>query len=74
MKANIVKQLHDLGVYKDPITKTKLENMKFSDILLVLSYVQEEMEKGTEFKKFEWDYEMVKPITKKEKMVSKKKK
>ena len=74
MKANIVKQLHNLGVYKDPITKTKLENMKFSDILLVLSYVQEEMEKGTEFKKFEWNYEMVKPITKKEKMVSKKKK
>ena len=74
MKANIVKQLHDLGVYRDPITKTKLENMKFSDILLVLSYVKEEMEKGTEFKKFEWDYEMVKPNTKKEKMVSKKKK
>ena len=74
MKANIVKQLHNLGVYRDPVTKTKLENMKFSDILLVLSYVKEEMEKGTEFKKFEWDYEMVKPITKKEKMVSKKKK
>ena len=74
MKANIVKQLHDLGVYRDPVTKTKLENMKFSDILLVLSYVKEEMEKGIEFKKFEWDYEMVKPITKKEKMVSKKKK
>ena len=74
MKANIVKKLHNLGVYRDPITKTKLENMKFSDILSVLSYVQEEMEKGTEFKKFEWDYEMVKPITKKEKMVSKKKK
>lgn len=74
MKANIVKQLHDLGVYRDPITKTKLENMKFSDILSVLSYVQEEMEKGTEFKKFEWNYEMVKPVAKKEKMVSKKKK
>ena len=74
MKANIVKQLHDLGVYRDPITKTKLENMKFSDILLVLSYVQEEMEKGTEFKNFEWDYVMVKPVTKKEKMVNKKKK
>ena len=74
MKANIVKQLHDLGVYRDPITKTKLENMKFSDILLVLSYVKEEMEKGTEFKKFEWNYEMVKPTVKKEKMVSKKKK
>ena len=74
MKANIVKQLHDLGVYRDPITKTKLENMKFSDILLVLSYVKEEMEKGIEFKKFEWDYEMVKPVAKKEKMVRKKKK
>ena len=74
MKANIVKQLHDLGVYRDPITKTKLENMKFSDILSVLSYVKEEMEKGTEFKKFEWEYEMVKPVAKKEKMVSKKKK
>ena len=74
MKANIVKQLHDLGVYRDPITKTKLENMKFSDILSVLSYVQEEMEKGTEFKKFEWNYEMVKSVAKKEKMVSKKKK
>ena len=67
MKANIVKQLHDLGVYKDPVTKTKLENMKFSDILLVLSYVKEEMEKGTEFKKFEWDNEMVKPTAKKRK-------
>ena len=74
MKANIVKQLHDLGVYRDPITKTKLENMKFSDILSVLSYVQEEMEKGTEFKKFEWNYEMVKSVAKKEKVVSKKKK
>ena len=67
MKANIVKQLHNLGVYRDPVTKTKLENMKFSDILLVLSYVQEEMEKGTEFKKFEWNYEMVKPTVKKRK-------
>lgn len=74
MKANIVKQLHDLGVYRDPITKTKLENMKFSDILLVLSYVKEEMEKGTEFKKFEWDYEMVKPVAKKDKTINKKKK
>lgn len=74
MKANIVKQLHDLGVYRDPITKTKLENMKFSDILSVLSYVKEEMEKGTEFKKFEWDYVMVKPVAKKDKTVNKKKK
>ena len=74
MKANIVKQLHDLGVYRDPITKTKLENMKFSDILSVLSYVQEEMEKGIEFKKFEWNYEMVKSVAKKDKTVNKGKK
>ena len=74
MKANIVKQLHDLGVYRDPVTKTKLENMKFSDVLLVLSYVQEEMEKGIEFKKFEWNYEMVKSVAKKDKTVNKGKK
>ena len=74
MKANIVKQLHDLGVYRDPLTKQKLENMKFSDILLVLSYVKEEMEKGIEFKKFEWEYEMVKSVAKKDKTVNKGKK
>ena len=74
MKADIIKQLHNLGVYRDPITKLKLENMKFSDILLVLSYVQEEVEKGTEFKKFEWEYEMVKSVAKKDKVVNKGKK
>jgi hypothetical protein len=74
MKANIVKQLHNLGVYRDPLTKQKLENMKFADILLVLSYVKEEMEKGIEFKKFEWEYEMVKSVAKKDKTVNKGKK
>ena len=74
MKSDVIKQLHNLGVYRDPLTKQKLENMKFADILLVLSYVQEEMEKGIEFKKFEWEYEMVKSVAKKEKVGNKNKK
>ena len=73
MKAIIVKQLHDLGVYRSPFTKQKLENMKLADILSVMSYVQEEIEKGADFR-FQWNYEFVKPIVKKEKVLSKKKK
>ena len=74
MKSDVIKQLHNLGVYRDPLTKQKLENMKFADILLVLSYVKEEMEKGIEFKKFEWEYEMVKSVAKKDKTINKGKK
>lgn len=73
MKANIVKQLHDLGVYRSPFTKQKLENMKLADILSVMSYVQEEIEKGMDFR-FQWNYEFVKPTVKKERVLSKKKK
>ena len=47
MKENVIKQLHELGIYRDPSTKQKLENMKLADILSVMSYVQEEIEKGT---------------------------
>ena len=36
MKAELVKQLHALGVYRDPKTKQKLECMKVADILAVL--------------------------------------
>ena len=73
MKANVIKQLHELGVYRDPNTKQKLENMKLADILSVMSYVQEEIEKGADFR-FQWNYEFVKPTAKKEKVLSKKKK
>lgn len=73
MKANVIKQLHELGVYRDPNTKQKLENMKLADILSVMSYVQEEIEKGIDFG-FQWSYEFVKPTTKKERVLSKKKK
>ena len=58
MKANIVKQLHDLGVYRSPFTIQKLENMNLADILTVLDYVQEEIEKGMDFR-FQWNYEFV---------------
>ena len=57
MKANVIKQLHELGVYRDPSTKQKLENMKLADILSVMSYVQEEIEKGADFG-FQWSYEL----------------
>lgn len=73
MKANVIKQLHELGVYRDPSTKQKLENMKLADILSVMNYVQEEIEKGADFR-FQWNYEFVKPTAKKEKVLSKKKK
>lgn len=73
MKANIVKQLHDLGVYRSPFTKQKLENMKLADILTVLDYVKEEIEKGVDFR-FQWNYEFVKPTAKKERVLGKKKK
>ena len=73
MKANIVKQLHDIVVYRSPFTKQKLENMKLADILSVLDYVKEEIEKGADFR-FQWNYEFVKPIVKKEKALGKKKK
>lgn len=73
MKANIVKQLHDLGVYRSPFTKQKLENMKLADILTVLDYVKEEIEKGADFR-FQWNYEFVKPTAKKERVLGKKKK
>ena len=73
MKANVIKQLHELGVYRDPNTKQKLENMKLVDILSVMSYVKEEIEKGADFG-FQWNYEFVKPTVKKEKALGKKKK
>lgn len=73
MKANVIKQLHELGIYRDPNTKQKLENMKLADILSVMSYVQEEIEKGADFR-FQWNYEFVKPTVKKERVLGKKKK
>ena len=74
MKSELVKKLHAMGVYRDPKTKQKLESMKVADILGVLNYVEEEMEKGVVFERKYCDYEFVKPQTKKEKLANKGKK
>lgn len=71
MKAELVKQLHALGVYRDPKTKQKLESMKVADVLAVLNFVEEEMEKGVEFKREQCNYEFVKPITKADRLANK---
>ena len=72
MKAKLVKQLHELGVYRDPKTKQKLESLKMTQVLEVLNWVTEEMEKGVEFKKQLCEYEFVKPQSKKDKVLTKK--
>ena len=74
MKAELVKKLHAMGVYRDPKTKQKLESMKVADILGVLNYVEEEMEKGVEFERKQCEYEFVKPQSKKDKVLGKGKK
>jgi hypothetical protein len=66
MKAELIKQLHKLGVYRDPKTKQKLELLKITQVLEVLNWVNEEMEKGVEFKKQLCEYEFIKPQAKKD--------
>ena len=72
MKAELIKQLHQLGVYRDPKTKQKLESLKVTQVLEVLNWVDEEMEKGIEFKKQLCEYEFIKPQSKKDKVTTKK--
>ena len=71
MKAELVKQLHALGVYRDPKTKQKLECMKVADVLAVLNMVEEEMEKGIEYKREQCKYEFVRPVSKAERLANK---
>ena len=74
MKAELVKKLHEMGIYRDPKTKQKLESMKVADILGVLNFVEEEMEKGVVFERKYCAYEFVKPQSKKDKVLGKNKK
>lgn len=60
MKAELIKQLHALGVYRDPKTKQKLEGMKVADVLGVMNYVEEEMKNGVKFERKQCEYEFVK--------------
>lgn len=74
MKSELIKELHKVGVYRNPKTKEKLEIMKTTDILAVLNWVKEEMEKGVTFERKQCDFEFVKPNQKKEKVIGKGKK
>ena len=71
MKAQTIKELHALGVYRDPKTKQKLESMKLPNILEIYNWVMEEMEKGVVFERKQCEYEFVKPQPKKDKLAGK---
>jgi len=71
MKAETIRELHALGVYRDPKTKQKLESMKLPNILEIYNWVMEEMEKGVVFERKQCDYEFVKPVSKQEKLALK---
>ena len=71
MKAQLINQLHAMGVYRDPRTKQKLETMKVADILGVLNFVEEEMERGAVFERKQCDYEFVKAHSNKDKLMNK---
>jgi hypothetical protein len=71
MKAELIKKLHELGIYRDPKTKQKLENMKVTGVLEIMNWVEEEMEKGVVFERKQCNYEFVKPQSKAEKLANK---
>jgi hypothetical protein len=74
MKAQTIKELHALGVYRDPKSKQKLESMKLTGVLEVYNMVMEEMENGVVFERKQCEYEFVKPQSKKDKLAGKGKK
>lgn len=74
MKAKLIKELHEIGVYRDLVTKRKLECMKVSELLNLKAFVEEEQARGVEFKRMQEEYVFVKPLTKQEKLVNKGKK
>lgn len=71
MKAELIKQLHAMGIYRDPKTKQKLENMKVTGVLEIMNWVEEELEKGVVFERKQCAYEFVKPQSKKDKVAGK---
>ncbi len=71
MKAELIKKLHALGVYRDPKTKQKLESMKTTSVLEVLNMVEEEMEKGVVYERKQCAYEFVRPQSKADKLANK---
>ena len=71
MKAELIKQLHAMGIYRDPKTKQKLESMKVTGVLEIMNWVEEELEKGVVFERKQCAYEFVKPQSKKDKVAGK---
>lgn len=71
MKAELIKKLHAMGVYRDPKTKQKLECMKVAEVLEVLRAVEEEIEHGVVYERKQCSYEFVKPLSKAEKLANK---
>lgn len=74
MKAKLIKELHAIGVYRDLVTKRKLECMKVSELLNLKAFVEEEQARGVVFARKQEDYIFVKPVTKQEKIANKGKK
>jgi len=74
MKAKLIKELHEIGVYRDLVTKRKLECMKVAELLNLKAFVEEEKARGVVFARKQEEYIFVKPVTKQEKIVNKNKK
>ena len=73
MKAELIKELHNKGVYRSPFTKQKLEQLKLVDILQVLNLVEEEIEKGAVYERKQCDYIFITPTKKEPKAIKNKK-
>lgn len=71
MKAELIKKLHAMGVYRDPKTKQKLECMKVAAVLEVLRAVEEEIEHGAVYERKQCSYEFVRALSKQEKLANK---
>lgn len=71
MKSQLIKELHDLGVYRNPKTKQKLETMRLTEVLEVLNWVEEEMKNGVVFERKQCSYEFVRPVSRQEKLAAK---
>lgn len=71
MKAELIKELHAMGVYRDPKTKVKLESMKVAEVLAILEWAKEEQSNGSVFERKQCAYEFVKPLSKAEKLANK---
>ena len=64
MKAELIKELHNKGVYRSPFTKQKLEQLKLVDIIQVLNLIEEEEARGVKYERSQCDYIFITPMKK----------